>query len=44
MTPEIKRQIHAFRQALELAARERSGEPVPSVWRDCLKDFPRGCC
>lgn len=23
---------------------ERSGEPVPVVWRDFLKSFPRGCC
>lgn len=44
MTPETKRRIQAFRQALELAAGERASEPVPSIWRDCLKAFPRGCC
>ncbi|WOI84499.1 MULTISPECIES: hypothetical protein [Enterobacteriaceae] len=44
MTPEINLRIQAFRRALELAAGERSGEPVPSVWRDVLKDFPDGCC
>ncbi|MDN8572562.1 hypothetical protein QZQ16_21125 [Enterobacter hormaechei] len=44
MTPETKRRILAFRQALELAAWDRAGEPVPSVWRDVLKDFPAGCC
>lgn len=44
MTPETKRRIQAFRQALELAAGERSSEPVPYIWRDCLKAFPSGCC
>lgn len=36
--------VEAFRHAPELAACERSAEPVPSVWRDCLKSCPRGCC
>jgi hypothetical protein len=36
--------VKTFRRALELAARERAGEPVPSVWRDYLKAFPTGCC
>lgn len=36
--------MNTFRRALELAAGERSGEPVPSVWRNWLKDYPHGCC
>ena len=44
MTPETEARVQAFRRALELAAGERSGEPVPSAWHNCLKDFPHGCC
>lgn len=44
MKAETGARVKAFRRALELAAGERSGEPVPSVWRDSLKDFPDGCC
>lgn len=44
MNADTGARVEAFRRALELAARERSCEPVPSVWRDCLKAFPRGCC
>lgn len=44
MRADTRAHVEAFRCALEMAARKRSGEPVPSVWRDCLKDFPRGCC
>lgn len=36
--------MEAFRRALELAAYERSGEPVPFVWRTFLASFPFGCC
>ncbi|HIF3101885.1 TPA: hypothetical protein ACXZT8_003708 [Salmonella enterica] len=36
MTPETKRRILALRQALELAAWDRAGEPVPSVLRDVV--------
>jgi len=36
--------VEAFRRALELAAYDRSAEPAPAVWRNCLKAFPRGCC
>lgn len=44
MNADTRARVEAFRLALELAAYERSGEPVPSVWRDCLRAFPRGCC
>ncbi len=44
MNADTRARVEAFRRALELAARERSAEPVPSVWRDVLKDFPDGCC
>jgi len=44
MRAETEARVKAFRRALELAGGERSGEPVPSVWRDLLEDFPRGCC
>jgi len=44
MRADTRARVKAFRCALELAANERSGEPVPSVWRDWLEDFPRGCC
>ncbi|WP_323839649.1 hypothetical protein [Photorhabdus africana] len=44
MNAETRARVKAFRRALELAAGERSGEPVPSLWRDWLKSFPHGCC
>lgn len=44
MNADTRARVEAFRRALELAAYDRAGEPVPSVWRDCLKDFPDGCC
>jgi len=44
MNADTFARVEAFRRALELAAYERSGEPVPSVWRDYLKAFPLGCC
>lgn len=44
MKADTLARVEAFRRALELAARERSGEPVPYIWRDFLKDFPDGCC
>ena len=44
MREDTEARVKAFRRALELAAGERSEEPVPSVWRDVLKDFPDGCC
>lgn len=44
MSPETRARVKAFRQALELAAGERATEPVPALWRDDLKWFPRGCC
>lgn len=45
MRAETEARVKAFRRAPELAAGERSGEQrVPSVWRNCLKDFPDGCC
>lgn len=44
MNADTRARVEAFRRALELAAYERSGEPVPSVWRDYLRDFPDGCC
>lgn len=44
MNADTRARVEAFRRALELAAYDRSAEPVPSVWRDCLKAFPLGCC
>ncbi len=44
MNAETWARVKAFRRALELAAGERSGEPVPSLWRDWLKPFPAGSC
>ncbi|WP_249420889.1 hypothetical protein [Enterobacter sp. RHBSTW-01064] len=44
MNADTRARVEAFRRALELAAGERSGEPVPFVWRDFLRAFPRGCC
>ena len=44
MNADTRARVEAFRRALELAAYERSGEPVPSIWRDFLRAFPRGCC
>ncbi|MGP8592072.1 hypothetical protein ACT2EB_18255 [Salmonella enterica subsp. enterica serovar Typhimurium] len=44
MNADTRARVEAFRRALELAAGERSAEPVPSVWRDCLRAFPLGCC
>ncbi len=44
MNADTRARVKAFRRALELAAYERSAEPVPSVWRDDLKAFPAGCC
>ncbi len=44
MNADTRARVEAFRHALELAAYERSGEPVPSVWRDFLRAFPDGCC
>ncbi|WP_324700958.1 hypothetical protein U9K49_18890 (plasmid) [Pantoea agglomerans] len=45
MTPEIRRSIHAFRNALVLAADTRSHEcfRMPR-WRSDLNNFPHGCC
>lgn len=34
----------AARWSWQPAAGERSGEPVPFVWRDFLRAFPDGCC
>ena len=44
MNADTRARVEAFRRALELAAGERSAEPVPSIWRDFLRAFPRGCC
>jgi len=44
MRAEIQARVRAFRQALELAAGERAGEPIPYRWRAYLADFPHGCC
>lgn len=44
MNADTRARMEAFRRALELAAYERSAEPVPSVWRDFLRAFPLGCC
>lgn len=44
MTPEIKRHIHAFRNALVLAADTRSHECYfMNRWKE-LNEFPHGCC
>ncbi|QHM75175.1 hypothetical protein C7M52_01124 [Mixta theicola] len=43
MRAETEARVKAFRRAPELAAGERSGEPVPPVWRDLLTDFPGSC-
>ncbi|MEQ9883176.1 hypothetical protein ABRP83_13475 [Pectobacterium brasiliense] len=45
MTPDIKRRIHAFRNALALAADTRSHECFAmGRWRTELNAFPHGCC
>lgn len=44
MNADTQARVEAFRRALELAAYERSAEPVPSVWRNFLRAFPHGCC
>lgn len=44
MNADTRARVEAFRRALELAAGERSAEPVPSIWRDFLRAFPLGCC
>ena len=44
MNADTRARMEAFRRALELAAYERSAEPVPSVWRDFIRAFPLGCC
>ncbi|MGP0867451.1 hypothetical protein ACJ8QD_21680 [Serratia sp. CY76356] len=44
MRAETRARVEAFRQALKLAAGERSGEPIPAHWRGYLTDFPAGCC
>ncbi|MGM8330287.1 hypothetical protein ACS6F2_20795 [Enterobacter hormaechei subsp. xiangfangensis] len=44
MNADTRARVEAFRRELELAAGERSGEPVPFVWRDFLRAFPDGCC
>lgn len=44
MRADTRARMEAFRRALELVACERSAEPVPSIWRDCLRAFPLGCC
>ncbi|EBC4651136.1 hypothetical protein C2O16_23190 [Salmonella enterica] len=44
MTPEIRRRIHAFRNALMLAADTRSNECFRmGRWQE-LNAFPHGCC
>lgn len=44
MTPEIRRRIHAFRNALVLAADTRSNECFRTGrWQE-LNAFPHGCC
>ncbi|POU03926.1 hypothetical protein C3369_00740 [Escherichia sp. ESNIH1] len=45
MTPIIRRRIHAFRNALVLAADTRSNEcfHMPR-WRTEMNSFPYGCC
>lgn len=44
MTPEIRRQIHAFRNALVLAADSRSHECFQFHRWSELNSFPHGCC
>lgn len=45
MTPEIKQRIHAFRNALVLAADTRSHECYSmGRWRTEMNQFPHGCC
>lgn len=44
MNADTRARVGAFRRALELAAGERSGEPVLSAWRTFLASFPLGCC
>lgn len=45
MTPEIRRRIHAFRNALVLAADTRSHECFRmGRWRTEMNHFPYGCC
>lgn len=44
MRAEIEARVKAFRRALELAAGDRAGEPVPSIWHKELGSFPDGCC
>ncbi|AVX40600.1 MULTISPECIES: hypothetical protein [Yersinia] len=45
MTPEIKRRIHAFRNALVLAADTRSNECFAmGRWLMEMNHFPYGCC
>ncbi|HAU2802505.1 TPA: hypothetical protein O7142_003945 [Salmonella enterica] len=44
MTPEIRRRIHAFRNALVPAADTRSNECFRmGRWQE-LNAFPHGCC
>lgn len=44
MTPDIRRRIHAFRNALVLAADTRSNECYHlGRWKE-LNSFPHGCC
>ncbi|MHA1163737.1 hypothetical protein [Enterobacter ludwigii] len=44
MTSDIKRRIHAFRNALVLAADTRSHECFHmGRWKE-LNEFPHGCC
>jgi hypothetical protein len=45
MTPEIKQRIHAFRNALMLAADTRSHECFSmGRWQTEMNQFPHGCC
>lgn len=45
MTPEIRRRIHAFRNALVLAADTRSHECFHmGRWQMEMNHFPHGCC
>ena len=45
MTPEIRSRIHAFRNALVLAADTRSHECFQmGRWRKEMNHFPYGCC
>ncbi|HCR1911726.1 TPA: hypothetical protein ONC18_004493 [Enterobacter kobei] len=44
MTPDIRRRVHAFRNALMLAADTRSNECFHMYrWKE-LNEFPHGCC